>query len=407
MSNALNKFITPEQALAIRAPLAQAKTLPSLAFTSAFFFELEKERIFSRHWSALCFEQQAAEPGDLLLLEFCGMPLLAVRGEDGLLRVFHNIVPYDGCLAVIEPEQVESEIITPYHGWSYDLSGKLLATPYWDGSESGDLAALGERCGDLVEISSRIELGMVFINLSACPTDFDQQLEPLRKVLAEYRLTDLHIGRDENGDPLLDTEDLAANWKTHYENWALNVLHEAFTHEIYAESPQIPRVSVDGEKTYIEHIDGLFMALVYREADFAETYQLEDLPLPHIGINPEIAPEYGVIGSFFPNVHLAVFPNFMHLIIALPIAAGQTRTLRAQFYAPEVAASEEYLEDRLGVMADFQQAGQEDGRITEAVQKARQSPVCQQQFYAPFWDRMHYTFSNIVLDALEQDDNLP
>ena len=405
MSNALNKFITPEQALAIRAPLAQAKTLPKPAFTSAEFFELEKARIFSRHWSALCFEQQAAQPGDLLPLEFCGMPLLAVRGDDGLLRIFHNIAPYDGCLAVIDPVQAQTAIITPYHGWRYDLSGKLLATPFWDGSETGGLAALGEHSGDLIEISSRIELGMVFINLSANPADFDLQLAPLRKILAEYRTTDLHIGRDENGDPLLDAEDLATNWKTHYENWALNVLHEAFTHEIYTESPQIPRVSADGEKTYIEHIDGNFMALVYREADFAETYQLEDLPFPHLGLSPEFAPEHGVIGSLFPNIHLAVFSKFMHLIIALPIAAGQTRTLRAQLYAPEIAAGEENLEDRLGIMADFHHAGQEDGRITEAVQKARNSPVYPQQFYAPFWDRMHYTFSNIVLNALEQDDN--
>jgi len=391
----------------MRAPLAKAKTLPSVAFTSAEFFELERDRIFSRHWSALCFEQQAAQPGDLLPLEFCGMPLLLVRDEEGVLRVFHNIVPYDGCLAVIEPQQAQAEITTPYHGWRYDLCGKLLEIPFWTGIESGDLSALGERCGELIEISSHIELGMVLIDLSGSAGTVDPQLDPLRKLLTEYHSEALDIGRDENGDPLIDTEDLATNWKTHYENWALNVLHEAFTHEIYAESPQIPRVNTDGEKTYVEHIDGGFMALVYREQDFAETYQLEDLPFPTIGLDPAVAPEHSFIGSLFPNVHMAVFPTFIHLIIALPVSAGQTRTLRAQFYAPEAAADADCLEDRLVVMADFQQAGLEDGRITEAVQQARKSPVCQQQFYSPFWDNMHYTFSNIVLSALEQVDNQP
>lgn len=92
---------------------------------------MEIERIFSRHWLALCFVHQAAKPGCLMPIEFAGMPLLVIHGNDGILRVFHNIVPYDGCLAVIAPIQEQDEIVTPYHGWRYDLRGKLKAVPYW------------------------------------------------------------------------------------------------------------------------------------------------------------------------------------------------------------------------------------------------------------------------------------
>ncbi|WMP19427.1 aromatic ring-hydroxylating oxygenase subunit alpha [Thiothrix lacustris] len=406
MRESLDTFISPVQRASIRASIAEARTLPRQAFTSEAFFALEQERIFNTQWLALCFAQQLPQPGCLLPLEFAGIPLLVVHGDDGKLRVFHNIVPYDGCLAVIgTPADVPSDITTPYHGWRYDLRGKLIAIPFWDGNAQGDLAALRGRCGDLVEIPSQTELGILFINLNGKADPFDVAIQPLRHILSDYRTDDLAIGQDEDGQPLIDTsENLATNWKTHYENWAINVLHEGFTHEIYAESPQIPRVNTTGEKTYVEHMDGSLMALSYRERDFAETYELDEVPFTHLGIDPEHLPEHAYIGSLFPNLHFAAFPYFIHFIIALPVSAGQTLTLRAQLYDAASAANPDYLEERLGILADFQQAGQEDGRITEAVQKARRSPAFEQQFYAPFWDRMHYNFSNQVLDVLENTD---
>lgn len=395
------ELLTPEQKAAVRAPLEQARTLPKQAFLSADFFAAERARIFAQCWTALCFEQQLAEPGCLLPLEFIGMPLLLVHGEDGIIRVFHNITPYDGCLAVIDPAENATEIATPYHGWRYDLHGKLQAIPYWDGSAAGNLAALEDKPGDLLQINSHTEFGVVFIDLDGAAGDFDAAMQPLRTLLQDYR-TGLAIGRDENGDLLTDQEDLATNWKTHYENWAINVLHEGFTHEIYAESPQVPRVDTQGEKTYAEYIDGYLMALSYLEADFSETYDLEEEPYANIGRDPDKPPQRAYIGSFFPNLHFAVFASFMHMIIVHPVGPERTHTLRAQFYNPESALDPDFAPEREELQGEFRQAGEEDGRITEAVQKARHSPAFEQQYYSPFWDRMHYTFSNLVLDALEQ-----
>ncbi|OQX16374.1 MAG: hypothetical protein BWK73_04035 [Thiothrix lacustris] len=401
MPDILDTLITPAQRASVRAAIAEARTLPRQAFTSEAVFALEVERIFSRQWVALCFAAQVPAPGCLLPLEFCGMPLLVVRDDAEQVRVFHNIVPYDGCLAVIEPITVQTDIVTPYHGWRYDLRGKLQAIPFWDGTAQGNLNALQGRSGDLVEIRCHTDMGLVFIDLSGEAAAVELALQPLHTMLNAHRTDALDISRDAHGEPLLHGEDLATNWKTHYENWAINVLHEGFTHEIYAESPQIPRVNADGEKTYVEYKDGGLMALSYRERDFAETYELDEAPFAHLGIDPEGLPEQSYIGSFFPNLHFAVFPYFIYIIIVHPVSAGQTLTLRAQLYEAASAADPEYLDERLGIMNDFQQAGEEDGRITEAVQKARRSPVCTQQFYSPFWDQMHYQFSKQVLDALE------
>ena len=55
--------LAPAQKASVRAPIEQAKTLPKQAFLSETFLAAEKDRIFSRRWGALCFEQQVSEPG--------------------------------------------------------------------------------------------------------------------------------------------------------------------------------------------------------------------------------------------------------------------------------------------------------------------------------------------------------
>ncbi len=404
MSQLLPTMLAPEDLAALRLPINEARTQPRQAFLSADFFELELNKVFSSQWVALCFAEQLSGSGAVLPLEFGGMPVFVAR-ENEDIRVFHNIVPYDGCLAVMEPAEGLVEIRSPYHGWCYGLDGRLRKLPYWDGTPNPEPAVLAGKPGDLINIRCHCAMGIVFVDFSGSAPEFEQQFEPLNKALADYRIEELVIGRDEQGDLLIDQEDLKTNWKTHYENWAINVLHEGFTHEIYAESTQIPRVNSAGDKTYRECLDGDFMALSYREADFAETYELDEMPLKSIGHDLEVLPERACIGSFFPNLHFAVFPYFVHMIIVHPQSAGHTKTLRAQFYDADSAGNAECLDERLELQAEFQQAGLEDSRVTEAVQKARRSPVYEQHYYSPFWDRMHYYFSNRLLDTLERNTN--
>ena len=92
--------------------MSELRDLRQLLETAAYH-EAEIERIYRRRWVGVLFEFEIAEPGDVVPFELCGMPLLAVRGSDRELRVFHNIVPYDGCLAVIKPARELDKVETP------------------------------------------------------------------------------------------------------------------------------------------------------------------------------------------------------------------------------------------------------------------------------------------------------
>ena len=168
--------LTREELESIRAPVEEALTLPARAFTSDAFFDLEVKRIFHRHWMALCFEATLPNPGDMRPIELFGQPLVLVRGDDGTLRAFHNICPYDGCLAVRTEQQAATGIEVYYHGWRYDLRGRLRAIPYWDGTPAGRLAALDGRNADLSEIPSECRLGMLFVDLGGEAGRLDDHL---------------------------------------------------------------------------------------------------------------------------------------------------------------------------------------------------------------------------------------
>ena len=391
--NVIDQILTTAIREGISAPIEKAHTLPRQAFTSQEFARAEAEHVFASNWSALHFVELVNQPGSLTPVELAGIPLVIVSDSNQRIRVFHNITPYDGCLAVIDPTANVDEITTPYHGWKYTLDGKLVATPYWDGTVAGNnRSELGNHPGDLVEVPSAIWGPVLFVNMNGKAGIFEKAAESLNTALSHWDLGNLHIARDSDDTPLLDPEDLKTNWKTHLENWGINVLHEAFVHDIYDQSPEVPRMNEKGIQTFEHYVDDRFMALKFRESDFPLTYG--EMPLPPLAVDQTT--EHGYFGSYLPNLHFGVFSGLIHFIISLPEGPGRTRTIRAQFYKKEAATGPEFLELRQMLLAGLGEAGKEDARITEAVQKGRTSPAFEHQFYSPRWDQMHYQFSNWV-----------
>lgn len=389
--------LTPREVASIRAPIAKALTLPSRLFVSEESFQLEVKKIFHRHWMALAFEVTVPRIGDMRPVELFGMPLVIVRGDDNRVRVLHNVCPYDGCLAVLEPRQSTKEIEVLYHGWRYDLRGRLTAIPYWDGTPAGHRASLRHRRGDLVELRSATRLGVVWVDLGGKAGDLDRYLRPLRRLLADYDLDSLIQVED---DEVLARQGrtLKTNWKTYLENAAINILHESFTHESYRESPDVPRVR-DGKKTYCLNIEGALLAFGFDMQEVAQTYPSGG-GTPHLGKNRESPPQRGYFITYYPNVVISIRPDMMRLNICVPESAGLTRIFHCGYFHPDAPSHPDFKSFHQRIVSGSWEAYREDGLIVEAVQKARRSPVWVQHFFAPFWDDLHYALTNLVVDDL-------
>ncbi|MFO0996721.1 MAG: aromatic ring-hydroxylating dioxygenase subunit alpha [Alphaproteobacteria bacterium] len=383
--------LTAREIRTIHAPIGKALTLPARAYASEDFFALEVERIFKCHWMAISHEVTVARPGDVRPIELCGVPLVVVRGDDGRVRVFHNICPYDGCPVALEAKTGLEEIVGYYHGWRYDLRGRLVAAPYWGGSPTDGPAVLGRNEGDLAEVRSETRLGVVFVNLDGRAPPIDDHLAPLRTLLAEYDLDGL-VQVEDDSVLARDGRFVQANWKTYLENAAINILHESFTHESYRRSPEVPRVK-DGKPTFFLDVEGPLLAFGYDLADVARTYDSGGAT-PHIGRSAP--PTKGYFITLYPNIVIPIRWNVMRLNIVLPQAPNRTRLLHCGYFSPKAPVHPDFPDYQKRVASSYREVYREDQVAIEAVQKGRGSPVWQQHYYAPFWDELHYRLNRLV-----------
>lgn len=106
-------------------------TLLSSNYWSAPHFQDELEYVFRRAWLNICRAQELPKPGDFLVQDLYGLgtSVLVVRGNDGVLRAFHNMCMHRGNQVEIGRRGNKSGFRCQFHGWMYDHKGALVGVP--------------------------------------------------------------------------------------------------------------------------------------------------------------------------------------------------------------------------------------------------------------------------------------
>src|SRR5262245_21842638 len=84
-------------------PLDRARTLPSAWYFDPEINAMERRAIFRETWQFVGRGEQVEKPGQFLTAEIAGEPMLVVRGEDGVLRAFHNVCRHRAARVMIDP----------------------------------------------------------------------------------------------------------------------------------------------------------------------------------------------------------------------------------------------------------------------------------------------------------------
>jgi len=98
-------------------------------FTDESLYREELEKIFGRAWNFMCHESQIPKPGDFFTNWIGEDEVIAVRGRDGRINVLLNTCPHRGntvCRAEIGNTK---SFFCSYHGWNFDLDGRLVGMP--------------------------------------------------------------------------------------------------------------------------------------------------------------------------------------------------------------------------------------------------------------------------------------
>lgn len=262
---------------------------PVANYLSAERFAKELE-LFRRFPTPLCPSAALPDPGSYLTRTAAGTPLLAVRDEDGRVRVFRNACRHRGA-QVAAGEGCARAFTCPYHAWTYGLDGGLRAIPHEHGFPGVDKASRS-----LVPVRAVETAGCVFV------TQDQDAAETLPECLPDllpptFRL--LH--RNE--------QTVAANWKVFAEGF-LEGYHIRATH---------------GDTFYPVQFDNLNVV------EHAGRYSRVTFPYRAVHKLRDVAPEnrradgtLTFVYHLFPNVMLATFPGRRVLVVLEPLDPGHT-----------------------------------------------------------------------------------
>ena len=207
----------------VRAPLQQVEAgLPATWYHDPDHYRRELARIWSNTWIAAARESELAGPGDFRVVDIGDQSILLLRSTEGGVRAFHNTCRHRGSILCTEAQGRlrDQRIVCPYHAWSYDLEGRLCATPHRMPVADFDLSTRG-----LFPVQAGCWGGFVFVHLGGPATGTagadtpGTALLPLAQALgdlpvrfARYRLDRLAVG------PRI-VVDVKANWKLICENF--------------------------------------------------------------------------------------------------------------------------------------------------------------------------------------------
>jgi len=206
----------PEEFAGVRRPLVEASHAPGLLYASPDVYRLEVERLFRRDWLFVGREEELPQPGDYMTLRIADEPVLIARAQDGGLHASYNMCVHRG-VEVAQGCGNARAFRCPYHGWTYDLTGRLQGAGYMKGCVGFDAA--GKRLEPLRLDTWRRN---IFVSFDAGAPPLAEYVQEFEKDFAFMRPEACRLG---NRIVL----ELGCNWKFVPENlmdfYHVGVLH--------------------------------------------------------------------------------------------------------------------------------------------------------------------------------------
>ncbi len=207
--------ITGDQADPKR-PLATARALDPVRYVGPEALALDQREILARGWQVVAPVSALAGPGDHIVREIGGVPILLVRNAAGQLNGFLNICRHRaGPLALCDGKGAK-RLRCAYHGWAYDLDGQLRTAPEMQAAEGFDHHDIA-----LERIEVEVWGGLVFARTRPGP-GFAEIMAGMDAIADTAALAGLHHHHSR-------IYDVACNWKVYVDNY-LEGYHLPFVH---------------------------------------------------------------------------------------------------------------------------------------------------------------------------------
>ena len=335
----------------VRRPVLEAETLPPWCYTSHAFYEREIERIFRRSWNFVGRADEIARPGDYLAIDLVGEPLILLRDKAGAVRAFANTCRHRGTRLLSGQGNCRA-IACPYHGWVYDLDGRLIAALGTEATRGFDAAEYG-----LVPVRVASWDGFLFINFDAEAEPLERHLGDLPQRFAAYNFSDMVCVRRRGYE-------LACNWKLYVEN-SMEDYH----------TPIVHRQSIGAQETRFEEggtgaWDAIFLPAARSIALLAEDMASALPPIHGLSGKPASGTYFTVI---YPSTFFATTQDCMWWLQEFPLAPDRTRISLGSCFPRETVARPDFRDKIEKYYRRWDIALPEDNAISERQQAGLQS----------------------------------
>lgn len=295
-----------------------AHSLPAWIYHDPEFFELEKQHVFRRSWQLLCHLNDIPERGDYHTFDFLGESLVAIRGEDGQVRSFHNVCRHRAARLLDGTKgQCGRRITCPYHAWTYATNGRLVGIPNRAAFASVDL----ERHG-LAPVEQEIFMGFIFVRLEPGEVSVAEMAAPYVHELAPYRLEELvPQGR-------VTLRPRAVNWKNVADNYS-DGLHITVAH------PGLTRLFGQGygieARPWIDKMWGRLRDVP--SSNWSE--RMYQHVLPPVGSLPPERQRLWTYFKLWPNVAFDIYPDQIDFMQFVPVSPMETLIREIAYVHPD------------------------------------------------------------------------
>ena len=311
--------------------LVKGDMLHGSVYRDPEIFQRELEEIWYKVWVYVGHESEVPNPGDFVRRQIGLQPVVMVRGEDNVVRVFYNRCRHRAGLMCLDETGNTKKFVCPYHAWSYANTGELLE-PTFDEGYDYDLEK--ENFGLTPLARQDNYRGLVFASVAEDGISLAEHLGPVTEFI------DLFMDLSPEGEIELKSGAqkvrYKGNWKYMPENSLEGDYHGPFIHKVafglFAERRGLDVSSLGEEEIpdVIRSLPGGHMVEDYRGA-----------PLKPSGAEPsperreyeaKMRERYGeekagqMLSTMAPLLY--VFPNMIYIMTHIrtvqPVSASET-----------------------------------------------------------------------------------
>lgn len=355
-----------------KLPLERASTVPSSWYFDSAVYLLERERVFGRSWLAVGRVDQVSKPGDFFTIDVAGEPMVVVRDEAGVLRAFSNVCRHRAARVAVGDCGSATKFRCRYHGWTYDLQGRLKGVP-----ESDGICDFAREDNGLPALRVEVWGPLVFVAFDDSAGDFAEFVQPLTDRVDAAELAGLKFVERRSYD-------IACNWKVYVDNYLDGGYHVNTIHPALA---------------------GVLDYSKYRTEIHGQTnVQLSPLKPPDAKTPDAVI---GVVRTgnwaqywwLFPNFMLNLYSGVMDTNLVLPLGVDRCRVIFDFYFAKtETAEDRKFIAESIRV-ADQVQV--EDIEISEDVQRGLGSQSYSTGRFMPRRESGGYHFHRLLAQKIQ------